>query len=148
MSLLFHHGNGKNAYDPYMGHTNGKELMKFSNHLYFIHILLSFSNFLIFSCFCGKKGFIFDTFSLCSTLLLKSTRRRFFFSRSDLYFCINLLHQFSTPKHLEAFFLYKFPNLKPIKLCYLHLEEDKLMFYSILSYNFLKNIHIFNTFCM
>ena len=27
MSLLFQHGNGQNAYDPYMGHTNGKELM-------------------------------------------------------------------------------------------------------------------------
>jgi hypothetical protein len=26
MSLLFQHGNGKNAHDPYMGHTNGKEL--------------------------------------------------------------------------------------------------------------------------
>jgi hypothetical protein len=26
MSLLFQHGNEKNAYDPYMGHTNGKEL--------------------------------------------------------------------------------------------------------------------------
>jgi hypothetical protein len=26
MSLPFQHGNGKNAYDPYMGHTNGKEL--------------------------------------------------------------------------------------------------------------------------
>ena len=25
MSLLFQHGNGKNAYDPYIGHTNGKE---------------------------------------------------------------------------------------------------------------------------
>jgi hypothetical protein len=27
MSLIFQHGNGKNAYDPYMGHANGKELM-------------------------------------------------------------------------------------------------------------------------
>ena len=27
MSLLFQHGSGKNAYDPYMGHTNGKELI-------------------------------------------------------------------------------------------------------------------------
>ena len=34
MSLLFQHGNGKNAYDPYMGHTNGKELrlaLRFEN---------------------------------------------------------------------------------------------------------------------
>ena len=28
MSLLFQHGNGKNAYDPYMGHANGKELSR------------------------------------------------------------------------------------------------------------------------
>ena len=28
MSLLFHHGNARNAYDPYMGHTNGKELKR------------------------------------------------------------------------------------------------------------------------
>ena len=27
MSLLFQHGNEKNAYDPYMGHTYGKELI-------------------------------------------------------------------------------------------------------------------------
>ena len=26
MPLHFQHGNGKNAYDQYMGHTNGKEL--------------------------------------------------------------------------------------------------------------------------
>ena len=26
MSLLFQHGSGKNVYDPYMGHTNGKKL--------------------------------------------------------------------------------------------------------------------------
>ena len=31
MSLLFQHGNGKNAYDPYMGHTNGKELIIIRN---------------------------------------------------------------------------------------------------------------------
>ena len=26
MPLPFQHGNGKHAHDPYMGHTNGKEL--------------------------------------------------------------------------------------------------------------------------
>jgi hypothetical protein len=40
MSLLFQHGNEKNAYDPYMGHTNGKELILFRMNkvLYIIDI--------------------------------------------------------------------------------------------------------------
>ena len=34
MSLLFQHGSGKNAYDPYMSHANGKELK-----IYLVYIL-------------------------------------------------------------------------------------------------------------